>query len=184
MGVKQMELNELLQSMNDLLQQGLKVSEAEKQLGFSDGQARKQLSKAGFKFDRKANRYIPKDGIVTGSDGVTTQQDYKVEHKPIVTRSNGVLQQTEKKQELEPQLQQKPLFTTEQVDILHRIINEYQTKQQVQSVGTEDKGKTINRNVRVYEKQYEDFATWCKANNLTQADALYRAIDWIMGNKN
>lgn len=165
-----MELNELLQSMNDLIQQGLKVSEAEKQLGFSDGQARKQLSKAGFKFDRKANRYIPKDEIVTGSNGVTTQQDYKVEHKPLVTRSNGVLQQ-------------KPLFTTEQVDILHKIINEYQTRQQVQSVAGHDKGKTINRNIRVYEKQFEAFATWCKTNNVTQADALYTAIDWLMNNE-
>lgn len=180
---------ELLQSINQLLAQGLKVSEAEKQLGFSDGQARKKLSKAGYKFDRKVNQYIPKDGTVIGSNGVTIQEEIKeepqrqeqgAELKQAVTRSNGVLQQAEQKhrQELEPQ--QKPLFTVEQVDILHRIIKEYQTRQQVQDVSTENKGKTINRNIRVYEKQYEAFATWCKANNLTQADALYRAIEWLM----
>lgn len=184
-----MEVNELLQSINELLAQGLKVSEAEKQLGFSDGQARKQLSKAGYKFDRKTNQYVSKDGIVTGSNGVTMQEELKgepqrqeqgAELKQVVTGSNGILQQTEQthRQELEPQ--QKPLFTAEQVDILHRIINEYQTRQHVQAVSTGDKGKTINRNVRVYEKQYEAFATWCKANNLTQADALYRAIEWLM----
>ena len=160
---------ELLQSINELLAQGLKVSEAEKQLGFSDGQARKQLSKAGYKFDRKVNQYVPKDGTVTGSNGVTIQEELKEEPQR---------QEQTHRQELEPQ--QKPLFTAEQVDILHRIINEYQTRQHVQAVSTGDKGKTINRNVRVYEKQYEAFATWCKANNLTQADALYRAIEWLM----
>lgn len=91
-----------------------------------------------------------------------------------------MLQQAEQKQEL----QQKPLFTMEQVDILQQIIKEYQTRQQIQSVAEQDKGKTINRNIRVYEKQYEAFATWCKMNNVTQADALYKAIDCIMNNKN
>lgn len=183
MEVKQMELNELLKSMNDLLQQGLKVSEAEKQLGFSDGKARKQLRDAGYKHNGKLKSYILENDKVTCSDGVTTQQDYKVEYKPIVTRSNGVLQQTEKKQELEPQPQQKPLFTVEQVDILQQIIKEYQTRQQIQSVADQNKGKTINRNVRVYEKQFEAFANWCKVNNVTQADALYKAIDLIMNGK-
>lgn len=169
-----------MKAMNGLLETGFKVSEAEKQLGFSDGQARKQLSKAGYKFDRKLNRYIPKDETITGSNTVTTQHDYKVEKKPLVTHSNSVLQQTEQKREL----QQKPLFSTEQVDILHKLINEYQTRQQIQSVSEQDKGKTINRNVRVYEKQFEAFATWCKTNNVTQADALYKAVDWIMNGKN
>ena len=79
--------------------------------------------------------------------------------------------------------QQKPLFTVEQVDILQQIIKEYQTRQQIQSVADQNKGKTINRNVRVYEKQFEAFANWCKVNNVTQADALYKAIDLIMNGK-
>lgn len=170
---------EELRAINNLLAKGMTVTEAEKQLGYSEGKLRKQLSKAGYKFDRKLNQYIPKDEVVTGGNGVTTQKDYKIEQKHLVTRSNGVLQQTEQEQEL----QQKQVFTTEQIDILYRLINEYQTRQQIQSVAEQDKGKTINRNVRVYEKQFEVFANWCKVNNVTQADALYRAIELLMNNK-
>lgn len=155
------DIAELLKDMNDLLAQGLKVSEAEKQLGYGDGQARRVLSKAGFKCDRKLNRYIPKDN--------TPQV---IDKKPVVTRSNAVTSNSEKQ-----------VFTVDQVEILHKIIQEYQIRQHIQIATDENKGKTINRNVRVYEKQYEQFATWCKENNVTQADALYKAINLLMNNK-
>ena len=160
-------MQELLDAMNSLLEQGLTVKQAEKQLGYGDGQARKLLSKAGFKCDRKLNKYIPKDSIVTGSNAVTTE-DKAVEHTPVVTHSNAVTTTG------------TPTFTGEQVEILHKLIQEYQLKQRIQADLDEDKGKTINRNVRVYEKQFDKFATWCKSNNVTQADALYNAINLLM----
>lgn len=164
-------MQDLLNAMNSLLEQGLKVSEAEKQLGYSDGQARKLLSKAGFKCDRKLNKYVPKNDIVTDSNAVTqpstiTDSD-TVTQAPEVTRSNTITTE-------------KPIFTGEQIEILHKIIQEYQVKQRIQADLDEDKGKTINRNIRVYEKQFEKFATWCKENNVTQADALYKAIGLLM----
>ncbi|MDA3729907.1 hypothetical protein PBV87_00070 [Niameybacter massiliensis] len=167
-----MDAQELLIQVNQLLETGLKVSEVEKKLGYGDGQARKLLSKAGFKCDRKLNKYVPKDGEVQ-----TLEQVVKpIEEKPQVTRSNGVMPRQEPKQELT----QKQVFTGAEVDILHKLIQEYQVRQLIQSETEEDKGKTINRNVRVYEKQFDSFATWCKENNVTQADALYRAIDLMM----
>lgn len=156
-------MQDLLNAMNGLLEQGLKVSEAEKQLGYSDGQVRRLLSKSGYKCDRKLNRYVPKDDTVTHSNAVTTPA-------PAVTHSNTVTI---------PQGQS--VFNVEQIDILHKLIEEYQLKQRIQADTDEDKGKTINRNVRVYEKQYEQFAIWCKQNNVTQADALYRAINLLIG---
>lgn len=171
-----MDTQELLERMNSLLMQGFNVAEAEKELGYGDGVARKQLRDAGYKHNRKLKAYIVENDIVTDSNAVTQQQKQELQKKSAVTRSNGVLQQTEQKQEVT----QKQVFTIEQVEILHQIINEYQTRQQIQAVSEKDKGKTINRNVRVYEKQFEAFASWCKQNNVTQADALYKAINMIM----
>lgn len=159
---------EELTSMNNLLAQGMTVIEAEKQLGYKEGALRRKLSKAGYKCDRKLNQYIPKDGIVTGNNENKIQEV----KEQIVTHSNGVIKRQEQSS--------NQIFTMEQVDILHKIINEYMVRQKIQEVSEEDKGKTINRNVRVYEKQFERFASWCKENNVTQADALYKAITLLM----
>lgn len=172
----QLTIDELLNAINGLLEKGLKVSEAEKQLGYGDGEARKLLSSAGFKCDRKLKKYVPKNNIVTGSNTIAQQREQEAHQNKVVTSSNGVMP----RQELKREVIQKQVFTKEQVDILHKIINEYQVRQQIQEVSEIDKGKTINRNVRVYEKQFEAFAAWCKENNVTQADALYKAINMLM----
>lgn len=163
---------EELTSMNNLLAQGMTVMEAEKQLGYKEGALRRKLSKAGYKCDRKLNKYIPKDGIVAGSNGMLQENKIQEVKEQVVTHSNSVMTQQEKSQ--------NQIFTMEQVDILHKMINEYMVRQKIQEVSEEDKGKTINRNVRVYEKQFELFASWCKENNVTQADALYKAITLLM----
>lgn len=167
---------EELQAINELLAKGMTVTEAEKHLGYSEGSLRKKLSKAGYKCDRKLNQYIPKDSEVTDSNHALQENEIQETKKTLVTHSNGVtLKQEKKKDMLSTQS-----FTVEQMDILHQMINEYIVRQQIQSDVDINKGKTINRNVRVYEKQFEVFASWCKANNITQADALYKAINMLM----
>lgn len=148
--------------MNELIETGDKVSAAEKKLGFGDGQARKKLSKAGYKFDRSVNKYVLKDNTITGSNAVMHHQ----EQSPRQNQKEAVVY--------------KQAFTEEQVDILQQMISEYIVRQEIQANAEIDKGKTINRNVRVYEKQFEVFANWCKVNNVTQADALYKAISLLM----
>ena len=170
-----MDTKEMLNAINKLLVDGYKVSDAEKELGFGDGYVRKRLSKEGYRFDRKLNQYIAKDKVVTGSNGMLQKQEQPLQRKPEVTCSNGVMPRQDNKNE--------GTFSSGDIDILHKIISEYKIRQQIQSVAEEDKGKTINRNVRVYEKQFEVFADWCKTNNVTQADALYKAISLLMDNK-
>lgn len=154
---------EELQAINNLLAKGITVTEAEKQLGYSEGKLRKQLSKIGYKFDRKLNQYILKDGIQKPTN-------------QLVTCSNGVTKVQDNQKNM-PLIQG---FTSEQVSILQQIINEYIVRQQIQESTDIDKGKTINRNIRVYEKQFEVFTNWCRTNNVTQANALYKAINMLM----
>lgn len=167
---------EELQAINELLAKGMTVIEAEKHLGYSEGTLRKKLSKAGYKCDRKLNQYIPKDGIVTSSNPILQEGKIQEVKGGLVTRSNGATLKQEKKKDR----RSTQSFTVEQMDILNQMINEYIVRQHIQSDVNIDKGKTINRNVRVYEKQFESFAKWCKVNNVTQADALYKAINLLM----
>lgn len=165
-----------LQEMNDLLTKGMTVAEAEKYLGYREGKLRKQLSKAGYKCDRKLNQYILKDEVVTDSNAMLQEKKIQEVKEQLVTHSNGLTKiQVNKKDMLSIQA-----FTLEQVEILQQMINEYIVRQQIQLDSDIDKGKTINRNIRVYEKQFEVFASWCKTNNVTQADALYKAINMLM----
>ena len=167
---------EELQAINELLAKGMTVTEAEKHLGYSEGSLRKKLSKAGYKCDRKLNQYIPKDSEVTDSNHALQENEIQETKRTLVTHSKGVtLRQEKKKDMLSTQS-----FTVEQMDILYQMIDEYIVRKQIQSDVDINKGKTINRNVRVYEKQFESFAKWCKVNNVTQADALYKAINLLM----
>ncbi|MEG2338159.1 MAG: hypothetical protein RSB66_03670 [Clostridium sp.] len=71
----------------------------------------------------------------------------------------------------------KTQFTEEEYEIIQRLIREVKLRDSiVESVPEEDKGECVNRNIRVYTSQYQEFAEFCKANHLKQADALYDAI--------
>lgn len=75
----------------------------------------------------------------------------------------------------------KTQFTDEEQEILHRLIREVRLRDSiVESVPEEDKGECMNRNIRIYTSQYQEFAEFCKANHLKQADALYDAISDFM----
>lgn len=76
-------------------------------------------------------------------------------------------------------------FTMEEVEILQRVAREYKLRDFV--IGDtleEEKGESANRNIRVYTKQYQEFAEFCKVNHLKQCDALYNAISAFMARVN
>jgi len=174
-----MEIKILLEEMNDLLVTGLKVFDAEKKLGYAEGTARRKLVDAGYKYSRKDKKYILKELEQAKEKKVDNQIKIK-NHETVVTGSGGVIPSQKKENEV-INTKEMQTFTLDQVDVLHKIIREYQIRERVQQVPEEEKGKTINRNVRVYAKQFDIFADWCKENNLTQADGLYEAINMLMG---
>lgn len=174
-----MEIKNLLKEMNDLLVTGLKVFDAEKKLGYAEGTARRKLVDAGYKYSRKDKKYILKEQEQAKEKKVDNQ--IRIEnHETVVTGNGGVIP-SQKKQNEVVTTKENQTFTLDQVDVLRKIIREYQIRERVQQVPEEEKGKTINRNVRVYAKQFDIFADWCKENNLTQADGIYEAINMLMG---
>ena len=173
-----MEIKNLLKEMNDLLETGKKVFEVEKELGYSEGTARRKLVDAGYKYSRKDKKYILKEVEQVKEKEKDNQMKLK-DGETVVTGSGGVIPSQKKENEVMT-TKEMQTFTLDQVDVLHKIIREYQIRERVQRVPEEEKGKTINRNVRVYAKQFDIFADWCKENNLTQADGLYEAINMLM----
>lgn len=167
----------LLKEMNDLLATGLKVYEVEKQLGYSEGTARRRLSDAGYKYSRKEKIYIPKEESKPQAKKTISNA---IADPPTITGSNAVIPR--QKQEL--QQEQPQTFSRDHVDILHKMIAEYKLKEKIQASANEDMGKTINRNIRVYEQQYDMFSNWCKEQNITQALGLHTAIKMLMDSVN
>lgn len=177
-----LSVEELVTFINELKEKGLSLTQIERDHGVREKYISDKI-RSKYRLDKTINKYVLKDITplpeVTPSDGVTQSQDIELKHQ-IVTHGNGVIQSQKAEQKHEVVTHSNGVFDVEEIDILHKLIQEYKVRQLIQSDSEEDKGKTINRNIRVYEKQFDIFATWCKENNCTQADALYTAINLLM----
>ena len=71
-------------------------------------------------------------------------------------------------------------FTLEEIKILKALAKQHQIFSALASDSSVGKGTLVNRNIRVYKEQYDVFAKWCKDNNVSQANALYEAIQRLM----
>lgn len=144
-----------LEQINSLLAEGLSIAKVEKELGYGKDTLRKKLNRSGYHFNKESRQYV--------ADGEPMVPVAPVKKKIVTQVSTPSY---------------KPSFTEQQVDVLHRMIKEFQAREQIQSAVS--RGTVKNRNIRVYTEQFDVFADWCKQNNLTQADALYKAIESLM----
>lgn len=154
---------ESIEKINEILAEGNSIAQVEKILGYGKDTLRKKLNRKGYKFNKVSKQYE-----------IVELQEQEVKQVPkkdmvqVVTPSY-----TPKVYTYETQ------FSEKQIDILHKIIKEYELKERV-SIVAEDKGELGNRNVRVYVEHFNKFSNWCKSMNMTQADGLYEAINMLM----
>lgn len=156
-----------LEKINQLLAGGLSISKVEKELGFGKDTLRKKLNRHGYHFDKDLRQYV--------ADTETTPSVEKPA-KPVAVPA-PIKKNPEPVAQVSTPSYTAP-FTEQQVDVLHRMIREFQAREQIQA--TTSRGTVKNRNVRVYTEQFDVFADWCKQNNITQADALFKAIEALM----
>lgn len=168
MDYTKLSVEELVTEVNKQLELGETLSSLQKKHGLRAKYISDKFKNKYVK-DKATNKYIPKEiEIVTPSYTVTTSEVAPIEKNEVVT---SVVTEVVTSQ-----------FVEDEVEILKKIIAEYRTKQMIQEQmqDDEDKQDLANRNIRVYTKQYNKFADWCKSNNITQADALYKAIQMLM----
>lgn len=158
-----------LEKINMLLSEGLSITKVEQQLGYGKDTLRKKLNRHGYKFNKKSKQYeylgeSDKNKQPTVTSVVTTRID-PIQKEPVT----------------EVVIPSYPLpFEENEIETLRRMIKEYKAREVIQCADNEDRGSLKNRNIRIYSEQYDQFADWCKNNNLTQADALYKAIELLM----
>lgn len=174
MDYKALSADELVQEVNKLTVQGMSLTAIEKQWGLRNKYISDKI-KAKYRIDKTLKQYVPREDttVVTRSDTVTTA-DKSVENEVVTTTVTELVTQQE--------VQQQQVFKGDELEILYKLIEEYRVKQKLQEYDeeAEDKTELANRNIRVYTKQYNRFADWCKTNNVTQAEALYKAINLLM----
>lgn len=151
-----------LEKINQLLAEGLSISRVEKELGFGKDTLRKKLNRQGYHFNKDLRQYVADTETIPVVEK-SVPESIKKNQKPMVQVSIPSYTTS---------------FTEQQMDVLRRMIKEFQAREQIQA--TTSRGIVKNRNVRVYTEQFDIFADWCRRNNITQADALFKAIETLM----
>lgn len=159
---------ESIQDINKLLIDGNSIAQVEKILGYGKDTLRKKLNRLGYKFNRETKQYE----YVGAAEQVEKLEIKKVPKKEITKLvTDSYMPKVIEDQE--------PIFKQDEIEILHKLIREYQLKQDISSVEIEN-DRLDNRNVRVYVEHFKMFSNWCKSMNVTQADMLKKAIDMLM----
>lgn len=166
-----MDIQEELKIVNEKLVEGQSITRIEKELGYGKDTLRKKLNRAGYVLNKDLKQFVLDDNIVCYKD---TEQGTG----EVITHNNIDSYKKNTKAPKPPQ----PLFNEEDMEILRAIINQYKATQKVQEIALD--GEIITRSVRVYKEPYNQFAQFCKDNNINQAEALARAvIDFMNGFK-
>ena len=157
--------------INELLSTGLSMGKVEQELGAKKDTLRRKLNRLGYHFNKETRQYV-KDDI---EDEWINKSPMNISPKKATTDKPV----TDVVIPSYPNGTNSP-FAIDEIEILRKMIKEYQARDTIQASENEDRGTLANRNIRVYKEQYDTFATFCKANNITQADALYKAIELLM----
>lgn len=184
MDYKSLTVDELVVEVNKLIVTGMSLTAIEKQWQLRNKYISDKI-KGKYKLDKGLKQYVHKGEIevVTRSHTVTTidtaveeekEEPKTVENEVVITGVTDVVTTQE--------VQLHQVFEGDELEIIYKLIDEYRVKQklQQQDIEADDKNELANRNIRVYTKQYNKFADWCKTNNVTQAEALYKAINLLM----
>lgn len=151
-----------IKQINEMLASGKSMAQIERELGYGKDTLRKKLNRHGYKLNRQCRQYELL--------AIDTQSNCNSE---IVPKSNITSKVTSGYIDSR--------FDESDMTILYKIIEEYKLKESIRVVESNIDDKLDNRNIRVYVNHYKQFANWCKENNITQADALRKAIDLLMG---
>lgn len=161
-----MDMEDIVTVVNGKLCEGLSTAQIEKQMKLGKDTLRKRLNRANYRYDKGLNQYRLVDNT-NATQEVITPKNIDVTHCHNTYETERVITQ-----DVENITQKKIELTEEEIEILKVIASNYKKAESNYKFD----GDIITRSVRTYRKVLEQFASYCKNNNLSQKDSLAIAL--------
>lgn len=180
-------IEELLSIVNSQLKEGSSIATIERELNFGKDTLRKKLNKAGYKYNKDRKRFIFDEELFNKFNSYTksTKSTKTSTATTIANTENVAPKEVEHTNNTEITQENKRALTDEDFEILFKIIDDYKLKNKRETLRYEkDDSTVITRSFRSYKKVLDNFANFCKKNNLAQKDAVADAFMLFMRSKN
>lgn len=159
-------IEDIAKVVNEKLKEGLSTAQIEKEMKVGKDTLRKKLNRANYRYNKDLKQYeLVSNTEVTLS--VITQQNTDVLHKNNTSATQSVITQ-----KVKSVTQEKIELTEEEINILKIITRNYK----ISNRSYELEGEIVTRSVRTYKNVLEQFASYCKENNLSQKDSIALAL--------
>lgn len=160
------EMNEIVILVNKKLSEGLSTAQIEKEMKLGKDTLRKRLNRANYKYNSQLKQYELQyntsvvESVITRREACITQDSNTKKTQSVITQKNTNV------------THEKLTFTEDEIKILKMIASNHKKV----SSDYNFKGEVASRSVRTYKKVLEDFAKYCKDNNLSQKECLAIAL--------
>ena len=181
------DIEKLLSIVNQQLKEGSSIATIERELDFGKDTLRRKLNRAGYKYSKERKRFLFDEELSNKFNSHTKTNKDTENHtaNTIATPEKVAPKEAEHINNTQITQQNKRALTDEDFEILLRMIDDYKLKEKSETLRYEkDDSKVITRSFRSYKQVLDNFANFCKKNNLAQKDALADAIMLFMRSKN
>lgn len=198
------DIQDIVKLVNDKLSKGSSIASIEKEMKLGKDVLRKRLNRAGYKFSKEKKCFELKDNTENNTDSsniktYSKSSDIKaslIEHNSnknviktvdehncntTVTKSKTESISAKEIDHKEDIPSTKLALTENQFKTLLKMIDEYETREQVKEVKyNKSKDNLVSRTFRCYKDVLEDFSEYCKSKDLVQRDAIADALIFFM----
>lgn len=160
------DIEDIAKVVNKKLKEGLSTAQIEKEMKVGKDTLRKKLNRANYRYNKDLKQYE----LISNTDitlSVTTQKNTDVLDKNNTNTTQSVITQRNT-----PVTQNKIELTEDEINILKIIARNYK----ISTRSYELEGEIVTRSVRTYKNVLEQFASYCKENNLSQKDSIALAL--------
>lgn len=140
-------IEEIVVCVNERLNAGGTIVGIEKELGYGKDALRKKLNRHGYKYNKQKRKF------------------------EFINNTNVTL--NNKKNNSRNERKEFNVFTQEEILILKKIIKSYS---RINIDESYINSEVVTRSFRTYKKAIDEFANFCKNNNLSQKDAVAQAL--------
>ena len=160
------DIEDIAKVVNKRLKEGLSTAQIEKEMKVGKDTLRKKLNRANYRYNKDLKQYeLISNTYVTSN--VITLNNTDVLHKNNTNITSSVITEN-----IKPLTQTKVELTEDEINILKIIARNYK----IINRSHELEGEVVTRSVRTYKNVLEQFALYCKGNNISQKESIALAL--------